>query len=144
MIDFGSYPSTDSIVRIFERFGNNLGRKMGQTNGKPIMVFLPGKHFEMLAAEVGRDRQSYSNPELAMAQIEIRLFFPGVQFVVRPEHEPAVKTEPVRVADYLVEADWCCECASKKCIPYKEKTFPIGQQPEDSVMVPNSEREVTE
>jgi hypothetical protein len=48
------------------------------------------------------------------------------------------------VADYLVEADWCCECASKKCIPYKEKTYPIGQQPEDSVMVPGSEREVTE
>jgi hypothetical protein len=48
--------------------------------------------------------------------------------------------EPVRVADYLVEADWCCECASKKCIPYKEKTYPIGQQPEGSVMVPGSER----
>ena len=48
------------------------------------------------------------------------------------------------VADYLIEADWCCECAAKHCTPYKEKTYPIGQQPEDSVLVPGSERNLDE
>jgi len=47
--------------------------------------------------------------------------------------------EPVRVADYLVEA------RPTRLMPYYIKeTHPIGRQPEGSVLVPGSEREVAQ
>ncbi len=62
--------------------------------------------------------------------------------------------EPVRVAVYLVEVKhsahvitkiWENESVKMKSVPYFIKqTHPIGQQPEGSVKVPGSEREVSE
>lgn len=50
--------------------------------------------------------------------------------------------EPTRVADYLVKNEFYRTTA--KGISWFRETHPIGQQPEGSVMVPGSEREVTE
>ena len=49
--------------------------------------------------------------------------------------------EPIRVADYLVEDKFY---TVNKRLVWQKQTHPIGQQPEGSVLVPNSEREVTE
>lgn len=51
--------------------------------------------------------------------------------------------EPTRVADYL-QPDPFSMSVSGKCSRWTSKTYPIGQQPEGSVMVPGSEREVGE
>ena len=53
------------------------------------------------------------------------------------------KKEPVRVADYLLPSPFSLGVGGK-CLRWNLETHPIGQQPEGSVMVPNSEREVTE
>jgi hypothetical protein len=54
--------------------------------------------------------------------------------------------QPTRVADYLVQQEgvWIGSGFSSIRKPYAKETHPIGQQPEGSVMVPGSEREVTE
>lgn len=45
--------------------------------------------------------------------------------------------EPVRVADYLVEDTFFIV---NKTFVWLKQTHPIGQQPDGSVLVPNSER----
>lgn len=51
--------------------------------------------------------------------------------------------EPVKVADYL-QPDPFSMSVSGKCSRWVSKTYPVGQQPEGSVMVPKSERNATE
>ena len=51
--------------------------------------------------------------------------------------------DPTRVADYLVEITHTT-LFSLQYPHWLKQTHPIGQQPEGSVMVPGSEKEVTE
>lgn len=51
--------------------------------------------------------------------------------------------EPTRVADFLVP-DSFSMTVSGKCSHWVSKTYPIGQHPEGSVMIPGSERNAAE
>lgn len=85
-----------------------------------------GRYFEL--SECGRVLDQDGVHDSALTEIE--WLWEGWEIV----------PEPTRVADYLVplihpdnKRDW-----------FVKETHPIGQQPEGSVMVPGSEKEVTE
>jgi hypothetical protein len=59
---------------------------------------------------------------------------------IRSLFSKKLKPEPVRVADYFVLKPYCFHGHPPL---YPKETHPIGQQPEGSVMVPNTERDGT-